>query len=263
MDRPKLAALQARITAVKLPAAAKPGSQAYYQSQPDTNPIQKELIAIATAAQGLLSKAKLVQGAKHQEKLTKLTEKLSAKDTWGHAARLEMSVLRSARTTLMSLLTRVAAESRKVFIVHGRDEAMRKAVQGFLHQVGLDDVVLSEALNKGDTIIEKFDREARTCGYAIVLCSPDDVGNLKPVGKAELKPLPRARQNVILELGYFVALLGRRHVFVLMAGSVEMPSDFSGVVYEGYDKADAWKRRLADELSAMNFYIDPAVRKKL
>ena len=48
-----------------------------------------------------------------------------------------------------------------------------------------------------------------------------------------------------------------------MAGSVEMPSDFSGVVYEGYDKTGAWKRRLADELSEMDFYIDPAVRKKL
>ncbi|RZK29851.1 MAG: hypothetical protein EOO61_20080, partial [Hymenobacter sp.] len=101
------------------------------------------------------------------------------------------------------------------------------------------------------------------CGYAIVLCSPDDVGNLKPVGKAEPKLLPRARQNVILELGYFVALLDRRHVFVLMSGSVEMPSDFSGVVYESYDKADNWKRRLADELAEVGFYIAPAVRKKL
>ena len=95
------------------------------------------------------------------------------------------------------------------------------------------------------------------------LCSPDDVCNLKAAGKAEPKPAPRARQNVILELGYFVALLGRRHVFVLMAGSVEMPSDFSGVVYEGYDKAGSWKRRLADELTEVGFYIDPAVRRKL
>ncbi|TLM94338.1 nucleotide-binding protein [Hymenobacter jeollabukensis] len=164
---------------------------------------------------------------------------------------------------LLRTLKTIEAESRKVFIVHGRDEAMRLAVQGLLHQVGLDDVVLSEALNKGDTIIEKFDREARACGYAIVLCSPDDVGGLKAAGKATPALAPRARQNVILELGYFVALLDRRHVFVLMAGSVEMPSDFSGVVYEGYDKAGAWKRRLADELSAAGFYIDPAVRKKL
>lgn len=263
MDRPKLTALQARIAAVKVPAAPKKGSATYYQPQTDNGSLQKELVAIATAARGLLSKAKLVQGAKHQEKLTKLTDKLSAKDTWGRPAQLEMPMLRSARTTLASLLTTVEAESRKVFIVHGCDEAMRKAVQGFLHQVGLDDVVLSEALNKGDTIIEKFDREARACGYAIVLCSPDDVGGLKAAGKAVPPVVSRARQNVILELGYFVALLGRRYVFVLMAGSVEMPSDFSGVVYETYDKGDAWKRRLADELSAMGFHIDPAVRKKL
>jgi predicted nucleotide-binding protein len=263
MDRKKLSALQARLIAVTLPTAPKKGSYQYHQPQVDTAGIQKELAAIAVASRGLLSKAKLVRGAKHQEKLTKLAEKLTAKDNWGQAARLDAAALRSARTSLVGLLSTVEAESRKVFIVHGRDEAMRKAVQSFLHQVGLDDVVLSEALNKGDTIIEKFDREARACGYAIVLFSPDDIGGLKVVGKAEPKLLPRARQNVILELGYFVAMLGRSHVFVLTSGSVEMPSDFSGVVYEGYDKAGAWKRRLADELSEAGFYIAPAVRKKL
>jgi predicted nucleotide-binding protein len=262
MDTKKLGALQTRLAAMSLPTMPKNGTSAYYHTSPDTGDAQKELAAIATAACTLLSKAKLVQGAKHQEKLTKLATTLSTKDRWGQPERLDAAKLRTARTTLAGLLKTIEAESRKVF-VHGRDDAMRLAVQGFLHQVGLDDVVLSEALNKGDTIIEKFDREARGCGYAIVLCSPDDVGGLKTAGKAAPNYTPRARQNVILELGYFVALLGRRHVFVLMAGSVEMPSDFSGVVYEGYDKTGAWKRRLADELSEMGFYIDPAVRKKL
>jgi predicted nucleotide-binding protein len=252
MDTKKLVALQVRLTAVRLPATPKKGTSSYYNASSDTGD-----------ARTLLSKAKLVQGAKHQEKLTKLAATLSAKDRWGQPEQLDAAKLRTARTTLVGLLKTVEAESRKVFIVHGRDEAMRKAVQSFLHQVGLDDVVLSEALNKGDTIIEKFDREARACGYAIVLCSPDDVGGLKTIGKAGPSLSPRARQNVILELGYFVALLDRRHVFVLMAGSVEMPSDFSGVVYETYDKAGAWKRRLADELSYIGFYIAPTVRKKL
>ena len=75
---------------------------------------------------------------------------------------------------------------------------------------------------------------------------------------------PRARQNVVLELGYFVALLGRKNVFVLVAGSgLEQPSDFHGVVYESYDKAGNWRRRLADELSAQGFYIDSTVLKKV
>ncbi|MFD2785053.1 TIR domain-containing protein [Hymenobacter rubripertinctus] len=257
MDRKKLQALRAKIEAIDLPAADRYGRN--YQDEK----LQKELAAAATAAVGLLAKAKLVRGANHQKKLMALADKLKVNpNSFGHSL-VDTATLRTARTALLKTLKTVDAESRKVFIVHGRDEAMRLAVQAFLHQVGLDDVVLSEALNKGDTIIEKFDREARDCGYAIVLCSPDDVGGLKAVGKAASPLAPRARQNVILELGYFVALLGRRHVFVLMAGSVEMPSDFSGVVYEGYDKAGTWKRRLADELSEMDFYIDPAVRKKL
>ncbi|MGY3087438.1 putative nucleotide-binding protein [Hymenobacter sp. UYAg731] len=257
MDRKKLQALRDKVEAIVLPAADRYGR--HYQDEK----LQKELAAAAATAVGLLAKAKLVRGASHQQKVVALADKLKVTGNAFSHSLVDMAALRTARTTLLRTLKTVAAESRKVFIVHGRDDAMRLAVQGFLHQVGLDDVVLSEALNQGRTIIEKFDEEARACGYAIVLCSPDDVGGLKPTGKAPAPTTPRARQNVILELGYFVALLGRRYVFVLMAGSVEMPSDFSGVVYEPYDKANAWKRRLADELSAVDFYIDPAVRKKL
>jgi predicted nucleotide-binding protein len=259
MDRKKLQALREKVEAIALPAA----KDRYGRSSGYEKEAQKALAAAAVAAAGLLGKAKLVRGAAHQKKLVELAEKLKSADNVFAHGLLEMPALHTARTTLLRTLKTVEAESRKVFIVHGRDDAMRLAVQGFLHQVGLDDVVLSEALNKGDTIIEKFDREARGCGYAIVLCSPDDVGCLKPTGRAAPNYSPRARQNVILELGYFVALLDRRHVFVLMASSVEMPSDFSGVVYEGYDKVGAWKRRLADELSEVGFYIDSAVRKKL
>ena len=257
MDRKKLQTLRDKVEALALPAP-----DPYGRNQQDEK-LQRELATAATAAVGLLAKAKLVRGASHQKKLVELADKLKIINNGFSHSRIEAATLRTARTSLLRILKTVEVESRKVFIVHGRDEPMRKAVQGFLHQVGLDDVVLSEALNKGDTIIEKFDREARDCGYAIVLCSPDDVGGLKATGKTEPKLLPRARQNVILELGYFVALLGRRYVFVLMADSVEMPSDFSGVVYETYEKGDAWKRRLADELSEMGFYIDPTVRKKL
>jgi predicted nucleotide-binding protein len=140
---------------------------------------------------------------------------------------------------------------------------MRKEAQATLHRFGIDGIVLHEEINEGLTIIEKFDREARACGYAVVLFSPDDMGGLR-VGKTAPKLLPRARQNVVLELGYFVALLGRKNVFVLVAGSgLEQPSDFHGVVYETYDKAATWKRRLANELSNQGFYIDPAILKKL
>ncbi|RZJ93763.1 MAG: hypothetical protein EOO60_04555, partial [Hymenobacter sp.] len=154
MDRKKLQTLRDKVEALTLPTP-----DPYGRNQQDEK-LQKELDTAAITAVGLLAKAKLVRGASHQKKLVELADKLKAPNNGFSHSRIELATLRTARTTLLRILKTVEAESRKVFIVHGRDEAMRKAVQGFLHQVGLDDVVLSEALNKGDTIIEKFDREA-------------------------------------------------------------------------------------------------------
>jgi len=43
---------------------------------------------------------------------------------------------------------------------------------------------------------------------------------------------PRARQNVLLELVFFIGHLGRDKVCALKKGAVEIPSDFAGVVWE-------------------------------
>lgn len=41
----------------------------------------------------------------------------------------------------------------------------------------------------------------------------------------------RARQNVVLEFGYFIGLLSRDRVCCLYKGDVELPSDMHGIVY--------------------------------
>jgi predicted nucleotide-binding protein len=41
----------------------------------------------------------------------------------------------------------------------------------------------------------------------------------------------RARQNVIMELGWFMARLGRDRVVILYSGELELPSDILGVVF--------------------------------
>ena len=94
---------------------------------------------------------------------------------------------------------------RRVFVVHGHDEAMKEAVARFIEKLGLEAVVLAEKTNEGRTIIEKFEAHAEEAGFAVVLLSDDDVG----ATKADRDLLrPRARQNVILELGYFIGALG-------------------------------------------------------
>ena len=83
------------------------------------------------------------------------------------------------------------------------------------------------------------------------MLTPDDVGNA--IGSTSQ---PRARQNVIAELGYFVGRLGRSRVTVFRKGDVEVPSDFAGIVYIDLDGGGAWKRSLGQELEEAGFEID-------
>lgn len=140
--------------------------------------------------------------------------------------------------------------SRKIFIVHGHDDGARETVARFLERIGLEAVILHEQANQGRTIIEKVVANSDV-GFAIVLLTPDDEGCVKG-GTLE----PRARQNVLLELGYFIGRLGRDKVCALKRGALEIPSDFAGVVWQTMDSNGGWKQALARELEAAGHSID-------
>ena len=141
---------------------------------------------------------------------------------------------------------------RKVFIVHGHDEAAKATVARFIERIDFEALILSEQASQGRTIMEKIEAHGDV-GFAVVLLTPDDVG-----GKAGQPTRPRARQNVLLELGYFIGRLGRAHVCALAtAGSdMELPTDFAGVVWQELDAAGGWKLALGRELAAAGFNID-------
>ena len=143
-----------------------------------------------------------------------------------------------------------AASSNKVFIVHGHAGEAREAVARFLDRLGFEPIILHEQANQGKTIIEKFEAHAGV-GFAVILLTPDDVG-----GPSASEQKARARQNVMLELGYFIGRLGRGRVCALKAGDIEMPSDILGVVWTPYDASGAWKLGLAKELQAAKYSID-------
>lgn len=143
-----------------------------------------------------------------------------------------------------------AADSRDIFVVHGRDEAAKAQVARVVERLGYRPVILNEKPNKGRTLIEKFEEEADV-GFAIVLMTPDDLGSL-----AGEEPTPRARQNVILELGYFIGRLGRDRVCTLKIGNLDMPSDVIGVVYTEMDTGGAWRYTLAAEMKAAGYDVD-------
>jgi predicted nucleotide-binding protein len=140
--------------------------------------------------------------------------------------------------------------NRKVFVVHGRDEGPREAVARFLERLGFQPIILHEQANQGRTVIEKVEDHSDV-GFAVIILTPDDMGNLK--GE---EPQPRARQNVLLELGYFIGKLTRKRVCTLKVGELEIPSDWRGVVDEPYDAGGGWRQTLARELDAADYEID-------
>lgn len=140
-----------------------------------------------------------------------------------------------------------------IFIVHGHDNETKQETARFIEKLHLNAVILHERPNKGRTIIEKLVDESQSAGYAIILLTPDDIGFLK--GK-ESESEERARQNVVLELGYFLGKLGRERVCILLKGSTNIPNDFSGVLYIPMDSAGKWKYDLAKEMQEVDFKID-------
>lgn len=164
----------------------------------------------------------------------------------------EAELIAGTRAAAVATSSTERAHSNRVFVVHGHDDAAKEAVARFLEKLKVEAVILHERPTQGRTIIEKLEHHSDV-DFAVVLLTPDDVGSAKDA-VAGLQP--RARQNVVLELGYFVGLLGRRNVCALHKGAIELPSDYVGVIYVPFDSADGWRLHLAKELKAAGFNVD-------
>lgn len=153
----------------------------------------------------------------------------------------------------LNLLPKPSGEGEpRVFIAHGHDEAAKLKVARFIEEMGMTPVILAEQANIGRTVIEKFEQNTDVC-FAVVILTPDDTASLRDGGT---KPRFRARQNVILELGYFFAKLGRKKVCALHKAQVEIPSDIHGVLYIPMDKDEGWKMRLAKEMKKTGMPVE-------
>lgn len=120
-----------------------------------------------------------------------------------------------------------AVLSNKIFIVHGHDSQLKTDVERFIHEIGLEPVVLHRQTDNGNTVIEKFEKNSDV-GFAFILLTPDEVSMTKdqldlPDGSRKIEY--RARPNVIFEFGYFIGKLGRSRVCCLHKGEVSMPTD--------------------------------------
>lgn len=141
---------------------------------------------------------------------------------------------------------------REVFVVHGHDAAARLMVADFIRQVGLKPIILCEEPGGGLGILQQIERYSEV-GFAVVLLTGDDMGY--PRREPRAKRL-RARQNVILELGFFLGKLGSSKVRCLYQDGVEMPTDYQGIIYIPQDPGGGWKLRLAREMKAAGVPVD-------
>lgn len=134
-----------------------------------------------------------------------------------------------------------ATPTDHVFLVHGHDLRFRDEVELFLADLGLRSVVLSKAESEERSLLDRFESLAAQAGFAVVLLSPDDYGTavrqFEALRGGQNALRYRARQNVVLELGFFYGRLGWERVLVIEKAppeewpDFERPSDLAGVVF--------------------------------
>lgn len=145
--------------------------------------------------------------------------------------------------------------ARKIFVVYGHNDIARTQLEALLRRWDIEPIILDQQASGGNTIIEKLEEYSNDVGYAIVLATPDDSG--KSLSEEDYKY--RVRQNVVLELGMFLAKLGRNKVAILLkeAQNFERPSDIQGLIYIPFqNKVDEVSISLIRELSRQGIAID-------
>lgn len=138
-----------------------------------------------------------------------------------------------------------------VFIVHGHNSEAKERTARFIEKLDLKAIILHEQASRGQTIIEKIEKHTDV-GFAIVLYTPDDMGNVKSEAEGGNLKL-RARQNVVFEHGFLAGKIGRENVIPLVSGDLELPSDISGIVYISERN---WETDIAKEMKAAGYDID-------
>jgi predicted nucleotide-binding protein len=120
-----------------------------------------------------------------------------------------------------------APKPESVFISHGSSNDWREVQDYIEKDLQITTLELAQEPNKGRTILQKLDEESDRCSCAvIVMTGDDDVGYEKP----------RARENVMHEIGYFQGKYGLRGICLLYEEGTNIPSNIHGLVYIPFPK---------------------------
>lgn len=145
----------------------------------------------------------------------------------------------------------------KVFVVYGHDQGARDQLELLLHELDLTPLFLDRLPSEGKTIIELLEKYIPQANYGIALLTPDDIGGER-LTPDKLKP--RARQNVILEVGMLQMKLSRTRVALVTKKTdegIELPSDLDGIMRLDYQTdVKEIKEKLMRELKGKGYHIE-------
>lgn len=150
----------------------------------------------------------------------------------------------------------VSKDRRAVFVVHGRNDALRKSMFDFLRSINLSPIEWSSAVQltgEGSPYIGQIlDAAFNHASAVVVLMTPDEIAYLQPrYGHGdhdpETQPAPQARPNVLFEAGMALGRDARRTVLIEV-GAVRPFSDVAGRHAVRLTNSVASRQELANRL---------------
>lgn len=157
-----------------------------------------------------------------------------------------------------------SVDRRSVFVVHGRNEALRKSMFDFLRSINLKPIEWSDAVamtGSGSPYIgQVLDAAFARAQAVVVLLTPDEIAYLQPQyghdeHDGETQPAAQARPNVLFEAGMAVGRDADRTVLVEV-GQVRPFSDVAGRHAVRLSNDPAKRQELAQRLKTAGCDVD-------
>jgi predicted nucleotide-binding protein len=162
-------------------------------------------------------------------------------------------------------LSSPASDSRIVFVVHGRNEALRKSMFDFLRAIGLKPLEWSEAVaatgHASPYIGDILDAAFAKAQAVVVLMTPDDEASLKKEfqnehdERYEKEPTGQARPNVLFEAGMAMGRDPKRTLLVEV-GKLRPYSDVGGRHVVRLNDTSQRRQELATRLKTAGCEVD-------
>lgn len=169
----------------------------------------------------------LGQGSRYTKSRLRVGHRAGLRQLGGRASPYPVQMTQPARGT---------PNPRDVFVVHGRNEALRSAIFTFLRSLDLNPIEWSVAVSMTETgspyIGDILDAAFERAQAVVVLLTPDEIAHLQPRFASgdddpETQPAPQARPNVLFEAGMAIAR-HPRHTILVEVGAMRSFSDVSG-----------------------------------